>query len=283
MPTASSQGETRVDTSVPSIARVYDALCGGKDHFAVDRQVMHRLVQVTPEAKRVVRANRDWLIRVCRYLAGTAGITQFLDAGSGLPTAENTHEAVQRVSPTAEVVYLDNDPAVLAYGRALLENNRHTRLAKADLTRPDEVLAAPEVTAALDLSAPVALLQCGTLHHVEPYDTAQAVLQDYIAALAPGSYVALTHMHNPRDGSQAAEIASGFESTFQNTLGTARYRTRNEIAALMDGLELVEPGLVSLHEWWPDGPPPAEQHPVMYTLLGALGRKPADEHAAKRS
>ena len=262
-----------VDTSQPSIARAYDALCGGKDNFEVDRRAMDEILQVTPEAKRVVRSNRDWLIRVSRYLAGTAGMTQFLDVGSGLPTAENTHEAVQRVLPDAEVVYLDNDPAVLAYGRALLAENEHTHLAYGDLTRPHYLLASPELNS-LDLTRPYALLQCGTLHHVEPYETARQVMRDYIAALPSGSYVGLTHMHNPQDGTPSAEIAAGFEEAFQRTMGTARYRTREEIAGLLEGLELVEPGLTYLHEWWPDGPQPAEQHPVMYTLLGAVGRKP---------
>lgn len=265
---------SQVDTSQPSIARAYDALCGGKDNFEADRAAMREILEVTPAAQQVVRSNRDWLIRVSRYLAGTAGMTQFLDVGAGLPTAENTHEAVQRVQPEAEVVYVDNDPAVLAYGRALLVENNRTHLAYGDLTQPRELLVSPEVTNVLTLDQPLVLMQCGTLHHVEPYEHAQTVMHEYIDALPSGSYVALTHMHNPQDGSRSAEIAAGFEEAFQRTMGTARYRTESEITGLFDGLELVEPGLTYLHEWWPDGPQPSELHPVMYTLLGAVGRKP---------
>jgi SAM-dependent methyltransferase len=264
----------QIDTNVPSIARAYDALVGGKDHYEVDRKVLRQILEVSPEAHDIVRSNRQWLIRVCRFLAHTAKIDQFLDCGSGLPTAENTHQAVQRLNPEATVVYVDNDPVVLAHGRALLEENDRTHFAAADLTEPRNLLVHPTITRYLEFDRPLALIQCGTLHHINDLSVARKVMDAYISALPSGSYVAVTHMYNPRDGSRAAEIAQGFEDVFQRTMGTAQYRTYDEIAGLLTGLELVEPGLTYLHDWWPDGPQIGPLGDVMYTLLGAVGRKP---------
>src|SRR4051812_48721261 len=153
--------------------------------------------------KLLARASRRWLVRVTRFLAREAGIDQFLDLGSGLPTAENTHQAAQRINPDVRVVYVDNDPSVVAHGRALLEENELTRFSPADLTDPDEVLSDPAVREHLDWDRPIALLQLGTLHHYVGDVPPAAIMQRYIDALPMGSYVALSHFLDPQDEDSA--------------------------------------------------------------------------------
>lgn len=261
-----------IDTSKPSIARVYDAVLNGKDNFAVDRAIRDQLLEVSPYALDVPRDNRAWLIRVMRYLVDTVGIDQFLDCGSGLPTAENTHQVAQRLNPDASVVYVDNDPVVAAYGRVLLEENANTKLVSADIRDPAALLALPEVSRFVELDRPLGLLLVGILHHVldRPYE----VMQGYVAALPPGSYVAVSHFYNPRDDSLVAKLAGQAEKVLlSGDLGSGRFRTRDEIMRFFDGLELIEPGLVTLAEWWPDGPP-GEIGPHRRCMLGAVARKP---------
>jgi SAM-dependent methyltransferase len=268
------QNLPEIDTTVPSIARVYDAFLGGKDHYEVDRQVYQQILQIAPESARTGRECRAWLIRVARFLAGGAGVDQFLDLGSGLPTAENTHQAVQRLNAEAQVVYVDNDPMVAAHGRALLEENDRTHFAVGDLRKPDELLQDPTVTKYLDFSRPIGLIQSNTLHHVaDEFDPAGTMAQ-YIDALAPGSYVAISHLHMPVEEGIRQELAKDVEAKFMAMMGTCKFRSRDEITAFFPGLEMVEPGLTYLFDWWPDGPrvtPPVDGD---YLLLGGVGRKP---------
>ncbi|WP_344128087.1 SAM-dependent methyltransferase [Saccharopolyspora halophila] len=261
----------QIDTSKPSIARVYDAFVGGKDNFEVDREVLRTIQQMVPEAITVGKQCRAWLIRVVRFMAGNAGIDQFLDLGSGLPTAENTHQAAQRIIPSANVVYVDNDPSVAAHGRALLEENDHTHFAVADLRDPDAVIA--EARRHLDLDRPIGLIHSNTLHHVTGEEKPQAIVHAYLDAVAPGSYLALSHLFNPADGSESAQLAEESEQKFNSMMGSCYYRTREDIAAMFDGLEMIEPGLVHLFEWWPDGPRLTTPSNGEYTLLGGVGRK----------
>ncbi|PKW14087.1 SAM-dependent methyltransferase [Saccharopolyspora spinosa] len=268
-----SADRPQIDTTKPSIARVYDAFVGGKDNFEVDRAVLQQILEIAPEAVQVGRQCRAWLIRVIRFLAGQAGIDQFLDLGSGLPTAENTHQAVQRLNAEASVVYIDNDPSVAAHGRALLEENEYTHFAVGDLRNPAEILADPTVTKYLDLSRPVALIQCNTLHHVTNEEDPKAIMSAYTSALAPGSYLAISHLHNPADGSSRAELAAESQLRFNAMMGSCYYRTREEIQALFCGLEMVEPGLTYLFDWWPDGPRLTEPSDAEYNLVGGVARK----------
>ncbi|MBP2326106.1 hypothetical protein JOF56_006491 [Kibdelosporangium banguiense] len=261
-----------IDPTVPSIARVYDAFLGGKDHYEVDRQVYQQVMQIAPDSVRTGRECRAWLIRVARFLAAGAHVDQFLDLGSGLPTAENTHQAVQRINPEAQVVYVDNDPMVAAHGRALLEENDRTHFAVGDLRKPEELLQDPTVGKYLDFSRPIGLIQSNTLHHVaDEFDPAGTMTQ-YIDALAPGSYVAISHLHMPTEG-PLQQKAEELQATFMAMMGTCKFRTRDEITSFFPGLEMVEPGLTYLFDWWPDGPrvtPPADGD---YLLLGGVGRK----------
>jgi hypothetical protein len=263
-----------IDPTVPSIARVYDAFLGGKDHYEVDRQVYQEILKIAPEAAYSGRECRAWLIRVVRFLAASAGIDQFLDVGSGLPTAENTHQAVQRINSEASVVYVDNDPIVAAHGRALLEENDRTHFVVGDLRYPAELLQDPVVTRYIDWTRPVALIQSNTVHHISDDHHPDEVMAHYIDALPSGSYVAISHLHNPDDGSTAAELAKESEAKYMAMMGTCHFRTREQITGYFTGLEMIEPGLAYLYQWWPDGPRLKDPADVDYLLLGGVARKP---------
>lgn len=262
-----------IDTSTPSIARVYDAVLNGKDNFAVDRAVRDELVTAHPEGLILARDNREWLIRVVRYLAGTAGIDQFLDCGSGLPTAENTHQVAQRANTESRIVYVDNDPVVAAHGRALLEDNDRTRFTDADARHPRTVLEDPAVTDLLDFQRPVGLLMVGILHHVLDHENPRQVLADYLSRLAPGSFVAISHFYTPDDGSELAELAHRTEEILLGgALGSGRFRNRTEIEALFTDLDLLPPGVSYLAHWWPDGPQPQSLTLPQQLMLGGLAK-----------
>lgn len=263
-----------IDTTKASIARVYDYALGGKDNYPVDRDVIEALRAAAPEAELLAVDNRGFLVRAVRFLAGQAGIDQFLDCGSGLPTAENTHQVAQRLRPEARVVYVDNDPTVVAHGQALLEENERTAFSPGDLTEPRKVLEDPVVTRHLDFDRPIALLQAGTLHHYDETDlTCAEIMAQYIDALPSGSYVAIAHFLDPEDEDSA--LARRMEDVFVHSpMGTGRFRTRDQILAMVPGLELVEPGLVRCFEWWPDGPQLSPVVPAQRCIAGVVGRKP---------
>lgn len=266
--------ERGIDQSTASIARVYDVFLGGKDNYAVDREVAGAVIDQIPQTLSFAQEHRAWLIRVVRFLA-KAGIDQFLDCGSGLPTQENTHQAAQRFNPESTVVYVDNDPIVAAHGRALLEENSRTHFVDGDLTEPDQLLADPRITDRLDLSRPVALIQCSTIHHVTDEQRPHEIVRRYVDALPSGSYLALTHWHDPADGGAGSGIARYISETFRSSsMGSANFRSRDEIERLFDGLEFVEPGLTLLRDWWPDGPNLAPAEPVDEIVLAGVARKP---------
>jgi hypothetical protein len=243
----------QIDISRPSVARVYDAGLGGKDNYEVDRAVLRAILDASPDAMVAARDNREWLIRITRFLAGEARITQFLDCGSGLPTAENTHQVAQRLNPDATVVYVDNDPIVLAHGRALLAENDRTHFLAADLTQPEALLGNPDVVRRLDFSQPVALFQIGTLHHCPDPGEIRAFMRVYVDALVPGSYVAISHFLNP-GGDEAAHAERMERIMAGGPMGSGYFRTRDEVESFFCGLDLIAPGLVHASQWWPDGP-----------------------------
>jgi SAM-dependent methyltransferase len=277
--TSPSQIPVGVDPTRPSIARVYGGFLGGKDVYEVDRQVMNKINAAVPEAVDIARGNRGFLNRACRFLAVQAGIDQYLDCGSGLPTAENTHEIVQRHNDEARVVYVDNDPVVLAHGRALLENNENVHMVSADIFVPSEVLENDVVRRSIDFDRPIVLLQVGTLHHLEG-DSGPAVMKQYIDALAPGSYVVFSHFFDAEDP-ELTPIARRIENILVNgPMGAGRFRTRTEILEMLDGLELIkpneraEPGIAACDEWWQDGPRLRPLSKAAHCIAGAVGRKP---------
>jgi SAM-dependent methyltransferase len=238
-----------VDAGRPSVARVYDAFLGGKDNFESDRAVVRQILEIAPELPEWTRENRRWLGRVVEWLTREARLTQFLDLGSGLPTAQNTHQLAQQVNPAAKVVYVDNDPAVIAHGRALLVDNDNTFFVPADFTAADKLLADPIVLDNLDLDRPIGMIQALVLHHLEDYEQTRELVRRYVDALPAGSYLAISHACNPRDGSEAATLAATFEEKFQPHFPSLRFRTPAEVATLFGDFELVDPGLVSLFDW----------------------------------
>ncbi|MGF6888465.1 trans-aconitate methyltransferase [Nocardia sp. GAS34] len=261
-----------VDTARASIARVYDAALNGKDNFEVDREVLDQVRTVAPGVAELAWANRDFLIRACRFLAGHAGIDQYLDLGSGLPTAENTHQVVQRIVPDARVVYVDNDPMVLAHARALLGDNPQTTIVSSDIFQPFEILTNSVIRDELDFDRPIALIHNGTLHHYLGEDVAE-IMQNFIDALPAGSYVALCHFFNP-ETPELTSLAERMEEKFiHSPMSSGRFRTRAEIQALFGNLEMVEPGLVVADEWWPDGPFIEPLSDVRRCIAAGVGRK----------
>lgn len=259
-----------VDPARPSTARVYDAGLGGKDNFAADRDLLAQMQEVAPEITELAKASRAFLVRACRFLARDVGIEQFLDCGSGLPTADNVHQVVQRHNPTARVVYVDNDPTAVAHGRALLEENECTHFAEGDIFRPRELLADPIVRTGLDWAEPVALIHSMSMHFCG--SDAPAVMADYIAALPAGSYVVFSHAHDPQN--QHSDLARGIERVYAGSSGQVHFRTHSEIATMLGALQLVPPGVVLPSDWWPEGPRQHDLQPAEHCLIAAVGHKP---------
>ncbi|MFI2228557.1 SAM-dependent methyltransferase [Nocardia testacea] len=263
-----------VDTTRASVARVYDYSLGGKDNYDVDRVVFEQIVRIAPRQRDVSRMNRRWLHRVVRYLAGYAGVGQFVDIGAGLPTALNTHEVAQLENPRATVVYVDNDPLCAAHGRALLERNDRTHYVLADFLEAGTLLKNPDVLQYLELDRPIGVLVCGLLHHIGYRSRPARAMRELIERLPSGSYVAVTNFYDP--GSEDPEIhrlARKLEEAFTEGVGSGWYRTRTEHLEYFEGLELLPPGLVELDDWWPLGRIGRDRLPEERTMRGAVGYK----------
>ncbi|MCI2419568.1 SAM-dependent methyltransferase [Saccharopolyspora sp. K220] len=262
-----------IDHTVPSVARGYDHWLGGKDNFEVDRQVLAAVEAIVPEARPLAVENRKWLIRVTRFLSLHAGIDQFLDCGCGLPTMQNVHQVAQHNNPEAAVVYVDNDPTVAVHARALLEDNDRTHFCVKDLREPEELLRDPVVTRSLDLDRPIGLIHAGTLHHVSDEHNPHDIMQQYISALAPGSYVAISHFSWPPDSDHHRDMAREIEKTLHEKVQSCWWRSNDQVEGFFDGLELLEPGLVPTVDWWPDGPPLTPTAEITNLIYGAVGVK----------
>jgi hypothetical protein len=259
-----------INAKVPHSARVYDYWLGGKDNFAADRALGDALTAAVPSTPFAARANRAFLGRAVRYLAAEAGITQFLDIGTGIPTAGNTHEVAQAAAPQARVVYVDHDPIVLAHARALMTSSQEgaTAFIVADLRDPGRILAKPELRGTLDLGKPVALMLVAVLHFLTEQDSPRGLVAELLDALPSGSYLTISQLtadFNPEEASAALE-------SVQQSGVTYVPRTRAEFAAFFEGLDLVDPGVVPLLAWRPDdGAPP---DPFGARMYAAMGRKP---------
>jgi SAM-dependent methyltransferase len=238
-----------IDTSVPHIARVYDYWLGGKDNFAPDRAAAEAAMREDPNVVEGVRGNRAFLARAVRYLAGQAGVRQFLDIGTGIPAADNTHEVAQDVAPECRVVYVDNDPIVLAHARALLtsEPGGATAYLDQDLRNVAEIIRA--ATGTLDFTEPVAVMLIGILHCIPDEDDPAGVIRQLMDAVPPGSYLVISHPATDINSPGVGRLASRLNELMPVKL---RFRARAEVARFFDGLELVEPGLVRAPEWRPD-------------------------------
>jgi S-adenosyl methyltransferase len=255
------------DTSVAHIARVYDYWLGGKDNFAADRAAAEQAIEAWPDIVSSVRANRAFLARAVRYLAGEAGIRQFLDIGTGIPASNNTHEVAQSVAPESRVVYVDNDPVVLAHARALLTSGPRgtTSYLDADLRDTERVLGA--AGGMLDFARPVAVMLMAILQHVDDAENPYAIVTSLLGALPAGSYLALSHPASDIEAKAQGELASRLNQTMAEKV---TMRDRTQVARFFDGLELVEPGLVRVPEWRPTSEREASSPAGLW---GGVGRK----------
>jgi S-adenosyl methyltransferase len=256
----------QIDIHKPSVARVYDAILGGKDNFPWDRAVAAEVIAAFPQAAGSAILNRQVLERAVRYLHDQ-GVDQFLDLGSGLPTARNTHEIARELNPRALVAYVDNDPIVLTHARAQLVDDVATTVVTADIRHPDTILNSPAITAFLDFRRPIGLVLNGVVHHLNDDDDPHGVVTRLTSALAPGSYLQLTHF------STDAPAAAALERVLMRSIGSGRMRTRAEITGFFDGLDLVDPGVVFLPEWRPDRPVSYPLEIGGQLILGGMARK----------
>jgi hypothetical protein len=268
-----------LDITKPNVARVYDYFAGGKDNFAADRELAHAFMQISPKAPLGVKHSREFLGRVVRFLAGEAGIAQFLDIGSGLPTAGNVSEVAHEINPDARVVHVDNDYIAYLHGKALLADSRTTDLVLADMREPAEILADPVVTKLIDFTRPVGLVALAILHHISDDDAPAAIMDTLRSAMPPGSYLAISsfRMPGPEFPELRAQIMEG-ERLFAGQLGSGRWREHAEILAWFGDWGLLEPGLVSVVDWRPIFPDPSARDPVTQTIAGGIARKAWHEH-----
>jgi hypothetical protein len=261
-----------IDPSQPSPARIYDFWLGGSQNFEADREAGRRAADAMPTLVGAIRANRAFLGRVVRHLAGAAGVTQFLDLGSGVPTVGNVHEVAMEVNPEVRVVYVDVDQVAIAHARMLLSQTPNAVAILADLRRPDSVLAHPLLRQTLDLSEPVAILMNAVLHFVPDADDPAGIVSAYLDAAAPGSYLALSHA--APDLAHPGEQQQMVDDYQRSTRVPFINREPEVIEGWLAGLEIQPPGLVTVDQWQPE--PNAVETPILRTY-GVLARKPASE------
>ncbi|MEU1302584.1 SAM-dependent methyltransferase [Streptomyces shenzhenensis] len=254
-----------IDTSVPNSARVWNFWLGGKDYYAVDRKAGDAYAAIAPQIRTMARESRKYLVRAVTYAAGDMGVRQFLDIGTGLPTANNTHEVARRIAPRSQIVYVDNDPIVLAHARALLTSTPRgsTNYIDADLHNPEKILN--QARTILDFGQPVALMLMGILGHIQDYTEATAIVDRLKDALPSGSL--LIHYDGISTNTALVEAQAGYDAT-----GAIPYilRSPDEITAYYDGFDLLDPGIVSCPLWRPK--PGSSPQPT--DVMGGMGRKP---------
>jgi hypothetical protein len=259
-----------LDPAVPNVARMYDFMLGGKDNYASDREAVARLIGISPGVQIAARRNREFLGRAVRFVASQA-VTQFLDVGAGLPTQQNVHEVAQSVAPAARTVYVDNDPVVLAHAHALLAADARTAVVAGDLREPAAILRDANASGLLDFASPVCLLLVAVLHFVPDADDPPALVSALRDALPAGSYVILSHATMDGYPAPAApDDAQRAGRVYDRATAPLTMRGRDEVARILDGFELVEPGLVHVTHWRPDAAP----RPGFDAFLAAVGRKP---------
>jgi hypothetical protein len=258
-----------VDLDRPTAARIYDYLLGGSHNLAVDRAVAEQVIQAMPDAPTAARANRAFLYRSVRFMVD-AGIRQFLDLGSGIPTAGNVHEVAQRASPDARVVYVDMDPVAVAHSRALLAGNDRAAVVQADMRDLDRIMASPQARALLDPGEPVGLLMVAILHVIPDSDDPVGVVGHLRDRVAAGSHLAIAHGtadSRPAEAAKLAEIS-------RRTPTPMTMRSRAEVERFFAGFDLVEPGLVWVPQWRPEPDDDPGRSPEQSSNYGGVGRKP---------
>jgi hypothetical protein len=264
-------GQLEVDVTVASVARMYDYALGGKDNYEVDRKAAEELYKIAPSSQALAVNNRRFLQRAVRVLAEEYGVRQFLDHGSGLPTQNNVHQVAQRVHPGARVVYVDNDPIVLAHGRALLEENDDTCVVPADIRDTEEIFGHPEVRRLLDLNEPVAALFVSVLHCIPDHSDPAGLVHELVERLPTGSYLVLNQLVSEDPATR--EYVTDF--MLRSTDGHwGRVRQAHEVERYFDGLEILEPGLGEINDWRPDSELGPRQRTDEWYEFGGVARKP---------
>ncbi|MDG4832231.1 SAM-dependent methyltransferase [Solwaraspora sp. WMMD1047] len=256
-----------VDIERPSVARMYDYYLGGSHNFAVDREAAQAVISVVPDAPLMAQANRAFLRRAVQFLVD-AGIRQFLDIGSGIPTVGNLHEIAQRAAPESRVVYVDSDPVAVAHSREILAGNDQTVVIQEDFRRPEQILSHPELRKLLDFAEPVAVLVVAVLHFVPEEDDPDAALRTIRGALAPGSFLVLSQASD--DGRSETEQTEA-RRVYRRTDSPLTPRSRTRLTELFDGFDLVEPGVVWVPQWRPDSPDGLDDA-ERAVFLGGVGR-----------
>ena len=257
-----------VDLEHPSGARVYDYYLGGSHNFAVDREMARRAIELWPDLPQIMQANRAFLRRATRYLV-SQGITQFLDIGSGIPTVGNVHQVAQAALPEARVVYVDIDPVAVAHSRAILAGNQRADVVQAELSDVAGILNDPRAARLLDLSQPIGVLMVALLHFVPDEAEPAKIVGMYRDVMAPGSHFVLSHASyegRPEQADSHAEL-------YQRTPTPMTMRSRAQIEALLDGFEVLPPGVVFLPLWRPESPADVDEHPERTTGYAAVGRR----------
>jgi hypothetical protein len=258
-----------VDIERPTIARIYDYLLGGSHNFAADRELAHQMIAVKPDLALQAQANRAFLHRAVRFLLN-AGVRQFLDIGSGIPTLGNVHEIAQKAAPEARVAYADIDAVAVAHSRAILAGNDRAVAIQEDLRRPDAILAHPEVRALLDLTQPLGVLLVAILHAVSDADDPFGVVARLREVMAPGSYLVIAHSTcdaRPDEVNQLGQLSR------QTTSGAAAPRSRAQVERFFAGFDLVDPGLVWAPQWRPDSPDDVADRPELSINYVGVGRR----------
>ncbi|GAB2980519.1 SAM-dependent methyltransferase [Streptomyces pseudoechinosporeus] len=258
-----------IDISVPSVSRIYDYYLGGSHNFDVDREAARKAMEFMPGLPKIMQANRAFLRRAVRF-AVDEGITQFLDIGSGIPTFGNVHEVAQSASPSARVLYVDNDPVAVAHSQAVLEGNEDADVVAADLRKPQEILASSQFQRLIDQNRPVALLLVAILHFVEDEDDPYEAVAQLRDALAPGSLLVVTHA-SYEGIPLPPERAEGAVDVYKNIRNPLIMRSRDDIARFFEGYDMVEPGLVPMPEWRPDTAL-EDEDPYAYSGFAGVGR-----------
>ena len=257
-----------VDTTIPSAARAYDYYLGGAHNFAVDRELAQNVASKVPHIKDIASANRAFLRRAVRYCVDQ-GIRQFLDIGSGIPTAGNVHEIAQDSAPGARVVYVDNEPVAVSHSKTILENNDDATILRGDLENPQALLDHPETRRLLDFDEPVALITVALFHFVPESARPPEIIRTFHERLAPGSHLCLSHLsadHHPDEINSLIHL-------YQGSSNPLIARPRQEVADLMADFELVEPGVAYVPEWHPDSPEDIGTDPTRSLVYGAVGHK----------
>jgi SAM-dependent methyltransferase len=258
-----------IDTSKANIARVYDWWLGGTHNFRADQDLARAMIAVEPKTRAGIRSNRAFLGRAVRYLVGEAGIRQFLDIGSGIPTVQNVHEIAQETGPGSRVVYVDNDDVAVAHSKLILDGNSGATVLHADLRDPAAILGSPETRRVIDFSQPVAVLLVSVLHFVPDAAGPHQVVASLRDALAPGSYLAISHAC--RD--DIPSVADAVETVYNSrVVGQTTIRTREEIARFFDGFTLADPGLAWLPDWRPDTTDEVPDDAAKFWALAGVGR-----------